>query len=300
MPRTVAFLTCRSAPGFARDDAHAVAALGRLGVEVVAVPWEDARDGAPADALLVTRSCWNYHLHAEAFARQIDALTRQGRALVNAAPVVLENLDKRYLAALEGRGVPIPPTLWLERGARVSLAEILERAGIDEAVLKPTVSLSAYRTFRVRRADATAAQPELDAILEASGAMVQAFVPEIVTGGELSLVFFDGRYSHAVRKRPRPGDFRVQDDHGGTHAPASPGAASVLQAEAIVATATPAPTFARVDGVEVGGRLVLMELELIDPVLFLGDAPGAAERFAAALVGAMDRSRRPAVASPSG
>src|SRR5688572_27999238 len=175
--RRVAFLTCRGAPALARDDAHAARALAQQGIEVVAVPWEEAAEVVQPVDLWVTRSCWNYHLHVEAFQGAIRALAQPGRRLVNDPPTVLANLDKRYLAGLEGRGVTIPRTVWLDRGARVDLADALERAGMDEAVLKPTVSLSAYRTFRVRRADALDAQPELDAILASGDAMLQAFVP---------------------------------------------------------------------------------------------------------------------------
>jgi glutathione synthase/RimK-type ligase-like ATP-grasp enzyme len=196
------------------------------------------------------------------------------------------NLDKRYLRDLAARGVPIVPTLWIEPGDGTTPEEAVRRiaeAGWPELVVKPTVSAGAWRTLRLRREEVGGRLDWLRESLAAGGLMAQPFLPEIVREGEHSLLFFDGVLSHAVLKRPRDGDFRVQWAHGGREVPVTPAASTVAEARAVLDAAPSAGLYARVDGVLRDGRLLLMELEQIEPYLFLGGAPGSAERFVRAL-----------------
>jgi hypothetical protein len=127
----------------------------------------------------------------------------------------------------------------------------------------------------------------LDELLRGPGALVQKFMPEIVTVGEWSLVFFSGRYSHAVIKTPKSGDFRVQHDFGGEERAAEPPTRVLEDAVRVIEEIGSTPLYSRVDGVESGGRLHLMELELIEPALFLKSSPLAAGRFADAIASAL-------------
>jgi glutathione synthase/RimK-type ligase-like ATP-grasp enzyme len=171
----------------------------------------------------------------------------------------------------------------------VDLAALLRARGLDEVVIKPQISLSAFATSRASRATAAGAQAAFDALTGARAMMVQAFVPEVLEHGELSVVFLGGRHSHTVRKRARSGDFRVQRDHGGVHARVEVSPALVAEAARMLAAAGAPLLYARVDAVETAAGLVLMELEAIDPELFLAMAPEAPARFAeqiAAAIGA--------------
>lgn len=290
--RRVAFTTCAEIPLLAEDDKLAIAPLRERGIEVV--PWVWDAPAPPDLHAVVHRSCWDYHQKPTAFLSWLDRLEESGLPSFNTVPLTRWNLDKRYLRDLAARGVAIPETVWLEKGERVDLAALLRAHGLDEVVIKPQISLSAYGTFRASRASAALAQPELDALLAERAMMVQAFLPAIATRGELSFVFLGGQHSHTVRKRPRAGDFRVQNEYGGSRTLEAP-LPSLIAAAARALDAAAAPLlYARVDVVETDSGLVLMELEAIDPALFLAWSPGAPERFADCLArvleGALQRS----------
>jgi hypothetical protein len=123
----------------------------------------------------------------------------------------------------------------------------------------------------------------VDEILADRGVLLQPFLPEILTGGELSLLFFDGIFSHAVCKRPAPGDYRVQFQYGGTNETVDVDPALVAQARACVLAAPSLPVYARVDGLVKGGQFLLMELEVFEPLMFLARHPDAPSRFARAI-----------------
>ena len=280
----IAFVTHGSLPGLSADDRLAVAELGRLGAEVEAAVWDDPGVRWASYDRVVIRSCWDYHLRPAAFLEWLGRLEGEGVSLWNPAPVVRANADKGYLVDLAAAGVPVVPTVRLERGEETDLTGLLADRGWDEAVVKPSVSASAFRTRRVRREDAAAVQAELEEMLKASGVLVQRFLPEIQTCGEWSFIFLGGEYSHAVLKRPKTGDFRVQEELGGSSVLERPAPALVEQARAVAATIPIPWLYARVDGVEIGGVFTLMELELIEPLLFLGWDPQAPARFAEAIL----------------
>jgi glutathione synthase/RimK-type ligase-like ATP-grasp enzyme len=255
------------------------------GVPVAPVLWDAPRDWTAYRGVLL-RSPWDYFEHAAKFRAWLDELERERVPCWNPVPLVRWNMDKRYLRDLEARGVPIVPTLWFDGAdarAPDAIAERVASAGWPEVVVKPTVSGGAWRTLRLRREEVAAHGEHLKTVLAESGLMVQPFLPEILAEGEYSFVFFDGAYSHAAQKRAKPGDYRVQWTHGGTHVPAAVSRALVAQAEAALAAAPEPGLYARVDGVVRDGRLLLMELEQIEPYLFFAQGPGSAERFVAAL-----------------
>jgi hypothetical protein len=150
------------------------------------------------------------------------------------------------------------------------------------------VSASAHGTWRTSLSHADRDQETFDAQLSAGDVLVQELAPEVTDDGEWSLVFFGGVWSHAVLKRPAPGDFRVQEELGGTPRPERPHPTLVEQAARIVASLPVPPAYARVDGILRDGSFLLMELELIEPALYLGTSDVAADRFAEAVLGSLD------------
>ncbi|MCM2303201.1 MAG: hypothetical protein NDJ72_00745 [Elusimicrobia bacterium] len=289
-PPRVALVTCGSIPELNDDDRLVLSELWRLGIEAEPTVWDDpAVDWRRYDAAVI-RSAWDYHLTPAGFLAWLARLEALGLPLWNPAPVVRANLDKSYLKELEAAGVKTAPTEWVEQGSRAVLDELLAARGWDDAVVKPCVSAGAFRTRRVRRGG-EGGQPALDEALAHSGAMIQPFLPEIVSEGEWSFVFLGGEFSHAVLKSPRAGDFRVQEEHGGRTARREPPSGLLIQARD-AAIAGPRPwLYARVDGVRRGGELLVVELELIEPFLFLSYAPGAAERLAAAIKARLSNPR---------
>jgi len=282
----IAFVTHAGLPELSADDRLAVEELRRRGARVEPAVWNDSQVRWSAYDRVVIRSCWDYHLRPDAFLGWLERLEEERAPLWNPAPVVRGNVDKAYLAGLAAAGLPVVPTVRLERGEPADLAALLDRKGWAEAVVKPSVSASAFRTLRVGRGDAGAAQAKLEELLASSGALVQPFLPEIQSGGEWSLIFLGGRYSHAVLKRPKSGDFRVQQELGGSADPTVPSHGLIEQARRVVETIPGPWLYARVDGLEIGGTFTLMELELTEPSLFLGTDERAPARFAEAILGA--------------
>ncbi|HEX2190444.1 MAG TPA: hypothetical protein VHG51_16165 [Longimicrobiaceae bacterium] len=289
---TVLFATSEEHPALTGDDRIAAEALRERGVGVEPLVWSRPGAAAPDGVrAVVIRSCWDYHLREDAFRAWISALEERGTPLVNPPGLVRWNLHKGYLLELEARGIPVVPTARVRGGDERTLREHLDSAGWEEGVVKPAVSLSAYETWRVRRDDAAGHEARFRRLRERGDVLVQRYLPEIVSGGEWSLVFFGDEFSHAVRKRPKPGDFRVQVEHGGSSRPEDPPRALVHAAARVLEVLPHPPTYARVDGVAVGGRFLLMELECIDPVLFFSAHPAAAARFAERIVSLCCRER---------
>jgi glutathione synthase/RimK-type ligase-like ATP-grasp enzyme len=209
----------------------------------------------------------------------------------NEVRILRWNADKSYLRELEARDIAVIPTRWLDVGSAVTLGELRRESGWSELVVKPTVSGGAHRTWRASPDTQSTDEIRLTAMLEDGPVMVQPLVTEVERDGEWSLVFFAGAYSHAILKRPRSGDFRVQREHGGTLETATPAASVIAAAERALAAIPfggPPPLYARVDGCIVDGALRLMELEVLEPELFLRCAPNSASRLADSLLARMD------------
>jgi glutathione synthase/RimK-type ligase-like ATP-grasp enzyme len=263
--------------GITTDDSLAAAALEARGATVVPVVWTEP---TPADLdLLVVRSTWGYQHRVPQFAAWLLSLDHLGIPVWNPPSLLRWNMVKTYLRDLDAAGIAVTPTAWVD-GKAPHLVHLLEQQGWHDAVVKPIVSASSYKTFRTTRDTAKADQEQYVDALSTGAVMVQPFLPEIAAEGEWSLVFIGGLFSHAVLKRPANDGFLVQTEYGGSAVPASPPPRLVDDA-ALALGAAPAPSlYARVDGIRRGDRLILLELELLEPHLFLGLAPGAEERFA--------------------
>lgn len=294
MNRTIAFATCKDQPALTPDDALAADAVRSIAqADVVAINWGAADIAWEEFDAVVIRSTWDYFRRADDFTQWLDDLERRGARLFNAAEVARWNAEKTYPRQLATAGIPIVPTVWFPQKSGADLASTLFKAGWSKAVVKPTVSCSAFETWITSPRDFPneADQKRFDNLVRSSGVMIQPFMEEITKRGEWSLVFFDGVYSHAVLKQPSSGDFRVQMQFGGSWRNAFPSAELIEQAEHAVSAAVAIacedkPLYARVDGLESAedGRLLLMELELVEPSLFFAaDADHAPSRFVRAL-----------------
>jgi glutathione synthase/RimK-type ligase-like ATP-grasp enzyme len=291
----LAIASSRQFPGIHEDDTHLAASLEQLGVACTVCIWNDPQvDWAAFDAVLI-RTIWDYFEHYAAFLAWLDVLERLHVVTINETRTLRWNSDKRYLLDFELQGVPVIPTR-VVRGK--DLQEALPSMSVNDVVVKPTVSGGAWHTVRgkVGTAEFEQACARLPKTLDY---LVQPFVPEIASHGEWSLMYFDGAYSHAVLKRPTVGDYRVQEQHGGSIVPATPDEAIVHAAsKTLAATAALGHrelAYARVDGVVVNGQFLVMELEVIEPSLFLAERPDAAERFARHLVERLKRLPRETV-----
>ncbi len=293
--QTVFVATAADLPELSRDCQRLVPALRDRQCAVEIVVWDDPHvDWAAAD-LVVVRSIWDYFRKRAAFEAWLEMLDMVGAAVVNETEVIRHNLDKRYLGELESAGVPIVPTFYATEvsGALQAATEL----GWHEVVMKPTVNAAGRNTHRVATHASDQFEAALTETLADGEAMVQRFVPNILDEGEWSLIFFDGEFSHSVRKTAKAGEFRIQDDWGGTvhFDAASPSLIEagnvVLRAAQQVLQRDSPLTYARVDGVVHDDEFLLMELELIEPELFLRAHSDAPDRCAAALLAASANSQ---------
>ncbi len=286
MAKKIAFVTCSSKSDFASDDLPVVDLLRSKGIEVQPLPWDGDSDKWNSFDLVVIRSCWNYHLHPEKFMEWLDQMESQKVKLFNSAKTVTWNLHKGYLQELELKGVLLPETIWLKKGTAANLSQLITEKNWEKAVVKPAISATAFNTFLVLKEEANQLQLKFAEQLQDADMLVQKFMPEIQQEGEWSLIFFDKKFSHAVIKRPAAKDFRVQNDFGGTSLLAIPPAFVVEQADKILSLVDEPLLYTRVDGVISNNQFLLMELELIEPMLFLEEG-NAASKFAAVIMRAV-------------
>jgi len=282
----IALVTSKDWPDLTADDRTLLRPLTDRGIKAEPAVWSDPDYPWQDCDAVVIRSCWDYHLRDEEFLRWITSLESTGCNLWNPPAVIRWNADKSYLRSLENKDLPIVPTLWCEPGKMRTLTDTLRDAGWDKAVVKPRISATAHRTQLVDAKNAESEQALFEELMAGPGVMVQKFMDSIATNGEWSLMFFGGQFSHAVLKTPKPGDFRVQSDFGGKSLAADP-PVPVLECATRAVQAVPPTLYARVDGVvdrvDSQDQFRIMELELIEPALFLTSDPRAADRFADAI-----------------
>jgi glutathione synthase/RimK-type ligase-like ATP-grasp enzyme len=265
------------------DDGLLQRALAQRGIESVRVDWADSSVDWSRFCGALFRSTWDYFHRFSEFSAWLTRVERQTK-LLNVPELLWWNIDKHYLGDLEARGVPIVPSVFLEKGSDAPLTELLAVRGWDEAVLKPCISGGARHTYRLSRESAASYDGLAAELLQSEALILQPLMRSVLTGGEDSLLVFSGRVTHAVRKLARPGDFRVQDDWGGTVEPLEPSPEQIDFAQRAVAACPRPPLYARVDMVRgEDDALALMELELIEPELWLRLHPPAADALADAV-----------------
>lgn len=254
------------------------APLEQAGAELTSLRWTEAAERPPEADLVVPLVAWGYHLQLDRWYATLDALERAGSPVANPPSVLRWNADKSYLERLEANGAPTVPTLFVERADDAAVHEALHRFGIDEVVVKPRVSGGAHGTIRVKAGGSLEGGPE-------GPAMIQPFLPSVGEGGELSMLFFNRRFSHALTKTAVAGDFRVQPQYGGIIQGVEPPPDAFAMAERVLAAVQEPLLYARVDVLrDREGVWRLIELELIEPHLFLDQAPDRGRAFAEAAV----------------
>ena len=290
MSLDVALVSCQELPEPDPDAAPLAAALDAAGLSNQVLAWDDETVDWSAPRLAILRSCWNYPQHHVAFQRWATE-TAQATQLINPLPIVRWNLHKRYLLALEAAGIPIAPTVLVERGDSLSLAEIMRDKRWDRVVVKPAISAASYRTLLVEEGEDEfhAGEQHLRDLVTEQDTLVQAYLPAVEGYGERALVWVDGELTHAIRKTTRFAD----DDEA-----VSPEAIPISTAETRLAekvlAALKDPNLAGIDASDLlYARIdmapgpqdtpVVMELELIEPSLFFVQEPAALQRFIAAI-----------------
>jgi glutathione synthase/RimK-type ligase-like ATP-grasp enzyme len=253
------------------------------GLHIYPEIWDDPDVDWAGYDLAILKAPWDYFDKIDRFYAWLATLERLGVRLLNPAPRVRWNADKHYLADVAAAGLPVTPGVFLERGATADLTPYFPHFDTDRLIVKPCVSGGSKNTFALCREEVSAVAGRLAVLLPGEAFLVQPFIPQIEEEGEWSLLFFNGRFSHALLKKPVAGDFRVQQHFGGTIHPATPPAGLLAQAAKYVARFAQGCLYARVDGVRARGAFLLMELEIIEPFLYLLSHPDSYRNYYRAL-----------------
>ncbi len=271
--KRIALVTCRVLPEPDPDQAPLLAAIRDAGMHAEMLAWDDPAADPGAFDLCVMRSCWNYYVDTGAFLEWTGRAARRSR-LLNGEPVVRWNIHKSYLARLESAGVPVIPTVFFERGNAAAVPAIMDERGWSKVVMKPTVSAASFRTRRFDKGSTAEAQVFMDSLLADGDALMQRYMEGFAATGERALIWIDGEFTHKVIKAPR---FEGEDENVSGAQPVSEEERAI--GERALACVDEELHYGRVDVVEHDGGLVVSELELMEPSLFLLQSAPALKRF---------------------
>ena len=269
--------------GFVIDDELAVLPLARRGIKVDTVPWDRPGVDWRHYALVVVRSPWDYPQQPQRFLGVLEEIERIGVRLENGSEIARWNLQKTYLRDLAARGIETVPTFWRDRLGPGELSPLFEELRSTEGVIKPVVGANAQGAWRLDAARVRTLAMEIENFFADRPLMLQPFERGIVEEGEYSMMYLNGVHSHSILKAPKAGDFRVQEEHGSEIRLVEPEPALLAAGNAAIAAIGQRLLYARVDLVRSDDAFRLMELELIEPSLYLRIDPGAPDRFADAI-----------------
>jgi hypothetical protein len=277
--RAIGFISEKSKQDPILEDQILIKTLREFDIDVKLIFWDDFESEVYQKLdLAIFRTPWNYHLKLPEFKKWMTKLTDFKVPLHNPLTTIEWNLNKLYLRDLATRGVPIVKTEFFSAGT----VPTFDLSLADEWILKPAISASAARTFRLSP-DQVLPQI-LENIFEPNETlMLQPFMNSVITDGEFSFVYFNGLFSHAVVKRAKTDDFRVQNEHGGTWVPFTPSQQDLERSAFVLSVLKETPLYARIDMIRDGQDLLLMELELFEPMLYIF-AETQAQSFAQAVV----------------
>jgi glutathione synthase/RimK-type ligase-like ATP-grasp enzyme len=265
------------------EDALLSSLLNEMGIAHQIHPWSAPEVDWSAFTHVLIKSTWDYFDFYPEFLVWLDTLERLGVQVLNEVPTLRWNSSKTYLMEIESQGFPCIAGKILPKGSKPVLDQLHSELNADKLVVKPLVSGGAKNTLKVGRGNEPGLEEKIQNLLQEEDFLVQPFIPEIVEVGEYSLIFFNEKLSHAVLKTPAAADFRVQHYYGGTIQTIEPSETLLASAQALVDRFAKNTLYARVDGVEIDGVFHLMELELIEPYLFLGLSDTAIPNYKAAL-----------------
>jgi glutathione synthase/RimK-type ligase-like ATP-grasp enzyme len=270
------------------EDDQLLAFLQSKNLTIAKVIWDDNNVNWEQFDLVIIKSPWDYFNKINAFYAWLAQLKSKNIRVLNPIDVIQWNADKHYLTDIESAKLNLTPSIFVERGSKIDLSTYFEQLGSKKIVVKPVVSGGSKNTFKVSPENIDVVNEEVNALLAEEGFIIQPFLEEIAAHGEWSFLFFGGKFSHALLKKAKPGDFRVQSIFGGTINLTTPPTHLLASAQQYVDQFAKGCLYARVDGVLVYEVFLLMELELIEPFLFLDTNQSALQNYYNALVGLLN------------
>ena len=263
-----------------KEDELVINALEGKDLSVIKKDWNDPNFNWNNTRSVLFRSTWDYFDNFEQFKKWFDK-TRNTCLMINSSETIEWNLDKHYLLDLQKHQIPIPNSEFIKRGSFVDLSLLMQEKNWNEIVVKPTISGAAKNTYRLKKEDINQFDSTWKKLIYQEDFIVQEFQNNVIKKGEVAMMVIGGEYTHAVLKKAKEGDFRVQDDFGGSIAKYSPSEKMVKLAEKCTGILSAIPSYARVDIIwDNSGDLAVSELELIEPELWFRLNPNAAQKLA--------------------
>jgi glutathione synthase/RimK-type ligase-like ATP-grasp enzyme len=282
----IAILTCEQLPQLNINDQALIPELAKHNILATAVIWDDPKVKWSDYDYLIFRNTWDYYEKEFAFNSWLEKIAALGIKTLNGIEVIKKNKHKFYLQEMEKQGVKILPTIFIDKTAALNIKDLMPKHW-KKAVLKPAFSAGSYQTIVFESKDSDQVSLQYKTIASQKELLLQEFMPEIQTLGKTSFIFFNKKFSHAVNKLPVNGDFRIQVQYGGTYKLIDPSKELIDQAQKIVDHYAEELLYARVDGIILDDKIHLMEVECIEPDLYLNLSPGATKRFSQAIIAAI-------------
>ena len=254
--------------------------LELLGLNVIIKDWKSKKFDWSKAEYAIFRSTWDYFDNFKLFSNWLEK-NKYEIKFINSLEIIKWNLDKVYLLELQEKGINIAPTILIKKNQPTTLKKLFENSGWKEVVLKPTVSGAARHTYRITRHNYSDYEEIFKDLISNEDFLFQEFIKNIISMGELSLIVIGGKYTHAVKKTAKKGDFRVQDDHGGKVEVYYASKKEIEFAEHCINLCLETPLYARVDiAYDNNNELSLVELELIEPELWFRNNKNSAKLLA--------------------
>jgi glutathione synthase/RimK-type ligase-like ATP-grasp enzyme len=277
----IAFLSMDSLEGFCCYDSLTSELLQQRGITVDLVSWRDSSARWSQYDLVVQRSSWDYQQSPDGYLAALAAIASSGTRLENSLALSRWNIRKTYLRDLEAAGCPVVPTVWVDSPTVRELHAAAAQLSVDEFVIKPVIGANADHIHRLRTDSPVVAFQAAESEYCGRTGLVQPYLHRIADAGEVSLIYFSGRFSHGVLKRPKSGDFRVQEEHGGRFEAFVPDDDLRALGERCLRWIPEPALYARVDIVRLAdNQPAIIEVELLEPSLYLNCDAGAPDRFA--------------------
>lgn len=262
------------------EDNYVKKALENQGLTVDRLSWDDATFNWTTTKYILFRTTWDYFDRFSEFSSWLNTVSKQ-TTLLNSEKIIRWNIDKHYLQDLQQNGVHICESYFIEKSTQTTLQELSQKYNLNDFVLKPCISGAARHTYKISLENIHEYEETFSTLIDKEAMIIQPFQYNIIEKGEISLMVMNGKFTHAVLKITKPGDFRVQDDFGGSVHNYTPTDEEIMFAENAVRACIKLPIYARVDVfTDNNGKLAIAELELIEPELWFRNHPAAADELA--------------------
>ena len=280
---TIALLTCQKLPELTPADQLLIPELAKHNIIATAVIWDDKTVNWANFDCLIFRNTWDYYEKETEFNNWLHHIKSLQIKTLNTLDTIFNNKHKFYLKNFQNQGIPILPTIFVEKTNLLNLQELIPNDW-EKIIIKPAFSAGSYNTTLFEKSDIEKINQHYSDFAKDKELLIQKYFPEIETLGETSFIFFNKKFSHCINKKPVEGEFRIQVQFGGKYTSIEPSKELIAKAQKIVNTFEEDLLYARVDGIVIDDELYLMEIECIEPDLYFDYSQGSHHRFVTSIL----------------